>query len=181
MRRPPLRERVLVSALPITQQLARLDEGLIGLCKRDVRRLDDLCSFRSLEPDDYLDLDWSPAILEGAALFSRVPSERLQILAHATGGKHELNPAYRDLPSSIWQHPVTYNPADQVLKVHSILRALAGAGFPAAAATRAAVAQLDGGVSSADAPEYLGMHFEALNDVYCIAAARGLHVAMWWD
>ncbi len=32
-----------------------------------------------------------------------------------------------------------------------------------------------------DAPEYLRMHFEALNDFYSIAAVRGLHTAMWWD
>ena len=75
---------------------------------------------------------------------------------------------------------VTFNPAHEVLKVHSILRAPAGEGFPTAAAARAAVGQLGDGASSADPPRYVAVHFEALNDFYSIAAARGLHTAMWW-
>ncbi|WP_143234779.1 hypothetical protein [Paractinoplanes atraurantiacus] len=149
--------------MAVIQQLARLSSDQLDACREVVEKLDDLCSFRLLPASDHLDLDWASAPLLRAFELARFPEPAAALLRHAIGGDSEINPAYRDVPDSIFEHPVT---ALEPVRVAEVATALAAAQTP----------ELEGHLDS-----YLRHHLGALRDFYTEAADRALAVALWWD
>lgn len=149
----------------VTQQLARLSADQLEACRVSVGALDAVCSFRTLPRDDHLDLSWYPAALNDAAADEDALPDLRDALRLAANGRTEVNPAYREAPGSVWEHPVTALAPAQVAEVSSALSRLADSGFPRAEHGR------DG----------LGPAFTSLLEFYAEAARRQLGVIMWWD
>ena len=170
-------------SMPIVQNLARLDEATLVACSSSVAVLDDVCSFRALDRDEYLDLNWAPAPLEQAARIAQVPACLLEGLARATAGGEEANAAYREMPDSIWEHPVTSLNPTEVRRVHEQLQELRRVDFLASATAPEALVRAGAELSppEADPLEKLRPHFQALCDFYATAVERRLGVLMWWD
>ena len=169
--------------MPIVQNLARLSGDLMSACATSTAVLHDVCSFRTLDQDDYLDLDWAPAPLEAAAVAARVPGHLLEGLALATGGDDEINRAYREMPDGVWEHPVTSLGPGQVMQVHQALRELSAVGFLSSDTAAQAFIRLGPKFPPPDGDpvDYLRPHFQALSDFYAGAAERRLGALMWWD
>lgn len=169
--------------MPVVQNLARLSGENLAACVASMTVLDDVCSFRALDPKDYLELDWAPAPLEQAAKVANVPASLIGALTSATGGGDEVNPAYREFPDSIWEHPVTSLDSTAVRRVHEQLQELSRLNFLSSATAAEAFARLGDSFPppSGDPMDYLRPHFQALCDFYAAAAERQLSVLMWWD
>ncbi|ONI71707.1 hypothetical protein BWI15_16270 [Kribbella sp. ALI-6-A] len=151
---------------------------MISECSTSIAVLDDVCSFRGLKSSDYLDLDWAPTLLMQAAMIARVDAKLLAALTRATRGEGELNPAYRDMPETIWEHPVSSLSSTQVAEIDKSLQVLAGLDFPSAHDAFGRLPQFE----RMDRPAaYLCEHFRALCDFYRGAAERGFGTIMWWD
>ena len=86
----------------MTQQLARLDSGTLEECRTSVDALDSVCGYQRLGSDDYLDLDWSPALLVATAEAAGLDDALRRGLQLAMSGEGEVNPAYRDRADSVW-------------------------------------------------------------------------------
>ena len=147
------------------QQLARLSVEQLEVCRSAVEALHGVCSFTALSSTDYLDADWYPTSLLDAAQRAQAEPELLASLTLAFQGGAEVNPAYRDVPDSVWEHPVTSLPPDTVTEVAAALDRLLLSGFPAD----------DLGVRG------LREAFRAVSNFYSEAVGRGLAVVMWWD
>jgi hypothetical protein len=91
-------------------------------------------------------------------------------LQRAVDGDQEVNPAYRDRPDTVWEHPVTALDPTAVAEVAAGLRQVDP---DAAVADRSA--------AGAPSVEYLRGHLAALRAFYDGAADRGLATVMWWD
>jgi hypothetical protein len=169
--------------VPIVQNLARLGGETLAACATSVAVLDDVCSFRALDLNDYLDLDWAPAPLEQAAKIARIPAFLINGLASATGGGDEVNPAYREMPDSIWEHPVTSLDPPTVRAMHEHLQELSRLDFLTPATASEAFVRLDGKVPppAGEPVDYLRSHFHSLCGSYATAVQRQLGVLMWWD
>lgn len=169
--------------MPVVQNLARLSEEALVACVNSVTVLDDVCSFRALDRNDYLDLDWSPAPLQQAAKAAQIPASLVSALANATGGDDEVNPAYREMPNSIWEHPVRSLGSTAVRRVHEQLQELSRLNFLSSATAADAFARLGDRFPPPDGDpmDYLHPHFQALCDFYATAVERELSVLMWWD
>lgn len=169
--------------MPVVQNLARLDEATLAACSTSVAVLDDVCSFRTLDRDDYLDLNWAPAPLEQAAKVAQVPASLVSALTRATGGGNEVNPAYREMPDSIWEHPVTSLDSTGVRRAHEQLQELSRLSFLSSATAAEALVRLgdDFPPTVGDPMGYLRTHFQALCGFYATAVERQLSVLMWWD
>jgi hypothetical protein len=164
----------------VTQQLTRVDLAEVERCTASVDELAALCAFRGPD-DDYLDLDWAPAPLERAARAAGVEQRLLALLVLATTGGAEVNPAYRDHPDTIFEHPVSWIGPDRVAEVSRGLDALAGVGFPSAEVAAAAYAGDPPEVTPDDPAGYLAESFADLRTFYAGAARRGLCTVLWWD
>ena len=169
--------------MPVVQNLARLSGETLAACVTSVTVLHDVCSFRALDRNDYLDLDWAPAPLEQAATVAQVPSSLISALTSATGGGDEVNPAYREMPDSIWEHPVTSLDSTAVRRVHEQLRELSRLNFLSSATAVEAFVRLGDNfpLPVGDPMDYLRPRFQALCGFYATAAERQLSVLMWWD
>lgn len=165
----------------MTQQLARADRKVLEACQRDAQSLDDLCSFRLLDADDYLGLDWAPPLLEAVGAASGAPSELLASLATATAGDDEVNPDYRESPDTVWEHPVSFLLPHQVDDVARSLRELDGSDFLYEVDVNAALEGRPAGSVPVNPQEYLPTQFRALLLFYEEAARRGLCTIMWLD
>lgn len=167
--------------MAVTRNLARVSEALLGECAVSVGELDRVCTFRALRSEDYLDLDWAPRLLQEVVVAASVPAILAAALDRAMSGDGEVNPAYRDRPDSIWEHPVSsLKPAD-VLDVDKMLRALAHLNPINEQSVAGAGRRLRDRDVPADALKYLAAHFGALCDFYRGAAARHLAVVLWQD
>jgi hypothetical protein len=164
--------------MAVTQNLARLSDAMISECAISTATLDQVCSFRGLEASEYLDLDWAPTPMMQAAVIADVDAELLAALDLATRGEGEINPAYSDMPDTIWEHPVSSLRSARVAGIDKSLQTLAGLDFLSVDAAFGRVPLFE----ALDQPaEYLREHFRALCDFYRGAAARGLGTIMWWD
>jgi hypothetical protein len=165
----------------VTQNLARLTGTRLAACATSVQELDAVCSFRALDPMDYLDLDWAPRLLQRVAEASGISPNLALALNRAMEGDGEVNPAYRDAPDSIWEHPVASLDAATVADVSASLKQLADV----APLTHETVGRAVVGLPRHDVPEqafdYLKGHFDALCAFYADAANRGLAIIMWLD
>lgn len=169
------------SLVAVTQQLARTTDAMLELCRADIGPLDDLCSFRALEASDYLDLDWAPDLLEGAARAANIPDDLLTALSLATCGEIEVNPHYRDTADSVWGHPVAFLPKTRVAEVATALQTLAQVDFLTEEGVDRALATCPPTSRPTDPHSYLSAHFRALREFYAEAAKRDLCTIMWWD
>jgi hypothetical protein len=165
----------------VTQNLARLDEALLARCAVSVEELDSVCSFRALPLEDYLDLDWAPRLLREVATDAQVPMALAAALDRAMTGDGEVNPAYRDSPHTVWEHPVSSLKPAGVLEVNEAISALAKLNPINRVTVASAGRRLKGGEMPDDALAYVQGHFSALPDFYRDASARHLAVVMWQD
>ncbi len=110
--------------MAVTQQFARIPATQLVACRQSVPALDALCSFTSTPDEDYLDLNWWPIILRRAWELTGASARALAVLQRGFGGDKEVNPAYRDHPNTIWEHPVTALEPPQVGEVAEALRAV---------------------------------------------------------
>lgn len=163
--------------MALTQQLARLTTGHLIECTSSVAALDDVCSFRGLPPADYLDLDWSPALLIQCAELVGVGTAVASRLRLATDGVREVNPAYRDAPETIFEHPVNALERRDVQLVTAALVQLEVSDFLADAQP----GDVPGLQELTEPLAYLREHWLALVAFYREADARELSVVMWWD
>ena len=108
-------------AVAVTQQIARLTAAELAECRRSLEAIDRLCSFDLRPPEDHLDLNWSPRPLEQAAIRSGLPAEVAESLRQACAGEEEINPAYREVAYSVWEHPVTALEPAAVREVAAVL------------------------------------------------------------
>jgi hypothetical protein len=170
-------------AVAVTQQIARLTADELAECRRSLEAIDRLCSFDLRPEQDHLDLDWAPRPLEQAATRAGLPAPVIEALRRACAGGEEINPAYREVAYSVWEHPVTALEPEDVREVAAVLEGWSGDAIIGDLATDAATAAAQLGVGElADDPRGdLGGHYEALRRFYLEAAARELATAMWWD
>ncbi|OKA03114.1 hypothetical protein ATP06_0237875 [Amycolatopsis regifaucium] len=154
-------------------------------CRDSAAELDKLCSFRSAPSADYLDLNWWPNTLKRTWALIGVDAQSLEVLHRGFDGVEEVNPAYRDHPNTIFEHPVTALEPDQVAEVANALRAITPervhAAVPvqrdeAAAALGASVRDVVG-----DLAALLSEQHDILRNFYDEAAHRRLAMVMWWD
>ena len=150
--------------MAVTQQLARLSVEQLEVRRSAVQALHGVCSFTALSPTDYLDANWYPTHLLDAAQRAEAEPDRLAALALAFQGETEVNPAYRDMPDGVWEHPVTSLPPNKVVEVAAALDELLLNGFP-----------------PHDVVPGLSQMFRAVANFYSEAARRGLAIVMWWD
>lgn len=113
----------------VTQQLARLDSGTLEECRTSVDALDAVCGYQLLGSDDYLDLDWAPALLVATAEAAGLDDALRRGLQLAMSGEGEVNPAYRDRADSVWEHPVSSLAPHRVREVAHVLDTLARTKF----------------------------------------------------
>lgn len=151
--------------MAVTQQLARLTAAQVVECRGSVEALHSVCSFTMLPACDYLDLNWYPNDLLVAARQAGVEPQLVAALNYACEGQREVNPAYREVPESIWEHPVNYLSPVEVVSVASDLHRLAQADF----------------ARQPLKPKRLEDAFSDLVGFYAEAAKRSLAIMMWWD
>lgn len=82
--------------MAVTQQIARLPIGTIQACAASESVLDELLSFRLAEPEDYLDLDWSPAGIKLYFEGSKQLERCLDSLEMVLDGSKILNEVHRN-------------------------------------------------------------------------------------
>jgi hypothetical protein len=152
----------------VTQQLARITGAQLARCRECVDELDRVCSFTVALPADHLDLDWAP---DGLLKATRPALDEAAVAAvrRALDGDEEINPAYRDRPGSVWEHPVTALDPAAVAVVAAQLRRI-----DPVAVTAVRPDEQPG-------PDYLLTHFTALRAFYDGAAGRRLATVLWWD
>lgn len=167
--------------MPVVLNLARLPESLLAACEASVETLDDVCSFRALIPSDYLDLDWSPYLLEQTAVTSAAPAHLVDLLREATDGSGEVNPAYRDASHTVTEHPVSSLAPERVAAVSDGLEVLADLGFISDAHVGATLDRLLDWQGLDNPVLYLEGHFGALRAFYRAAAEDRMAVVAWWD
>ncbi|GGP52686.1 DUF1877 family protein [Saccharothrix coeruleofusca] len=170
--------------MAVTQQLVRIPVKRLAKCRASVAQLHRVCSLRSVSRADHLDLDWWPAVLERVWERTDIAPAALPVLRRAFHGDEEVNPAYRNHPDTVWEHPVTALEPEVVAEVADALRALSPK------AVRAAVPEDSGGVQAVlrgVASEVVGLRDEvvrqyiALRDFYGEAADRERAAVLWWD
>jgi len=140
-----------------------------------------VCSFETLADDDYLDVDWAPSLLLAAADATPIGAADREQLRRAFEGDAEVNLAYREVPDSIWEHPVCAVDEEAVRLVAETLRRLVGSGFPSMEVATAAVASYAATFRPSDPHSYLRRHLEAVAAFYTEAARREACVMVWWD
>ncbi|MDF2710448.1 MAG: hypothetical protein K0R62_6100 [Nonomuraea muscovyensis] len=169
--------------MAVTQQMARIPGQLLDSCRTSVAELDRLCSFEMAPPEDHLDLDWTPGpLLRIGELVCAGPGV-VAAFRRALAGDGEVNPAYRNHPQTVWEHPVAALDPDAVAVVAPLLHRM-GSVMPAA------LASSDGEITAVLreqfpdvdlSREYMVRHLTALLGFYDGAAERGLAVVLWWD
>ncbi|GIH99583.1 hypothetical protein [Planobispora takensis] len=169
--------------MAVTHQFARVSEQQLASCRAPVEELDRLCSFATAPRSDYLDLDWAPGPLLRVGELACADPGVLAALRRALTGDEEVNPAYRDHPATVWEHPVTTLTSAAVAQVAQMLpdaeAAILAALSSPGGETLAVAGELLPGV---DRPgEYLTRHLAALLDFYAGAAHHELAVVVWWD
>lgn len=167
--------------MAVVQNLARLPASLLAACQTSAEILDDVCSFRALHPRHYLDLNWSPYLLEQTAVTSALPAELVSLLRESTDGNGEVNRAYRDSPSTVMEHPVSSLVPERVLAVSAGLEALSRIDWITQSHVLATLDRLPNWQGIDDAVQYLQDHFVSLRTFYRLATAERLAVVMWWD
>ncbi|MGW0516442.1 DUF1877 family protein [Crossiella sp. NPDC003009] len=171
--------------MAVTQQLVRIPATRLAACRQSVAALDELCSFTSTPDEDRLELNWWPGALKRAWALTGVDARALAVLRRGFDGDEEVNPAYREHPDTIWEHPVTALEPSRVSEVAEALRAVTPTAVRAVVPLNAAEAEAAlGGIARevvGDLAEQLARQHAILRDFYGEAARRGLVVVLWWD
>ncbi len=166
--------------MAVTLQLARIPASQLATCRRSVEALDAVCSYNAAPAEDHLDMGWWPAILERAWERTGAAASR-----YALTGDDDVNPAYRDHPDTVWEHPVTALAPPRVAEAARALRAMPPE------AVRAAIPSTPDEIETAlgstaravvgDLAGQLAYQHTVLRDFYAEAARRRLAVVLWWD
>jgi hypothetical protein len=174
---------VRLRCVAVTQQLARLAGEQLDECRQSVSVLHRLCSFDLLPSTDHLDLDWAPEPLIRACRQGLIGAAPLSALERALTGAFEVNPAYRDHPNTVWEHPVTALQPDDVADIAGQLERLPVAAVLAGLPTDPGLAASTLGMAALDVHPgvYLHHNFDALRSFYHGAEQQGFAVVLWWD
>ena len=171
--------------MAVTQQLARIPATQLAECRRSVEALDELCSFTSTPEEDYLDVNWWPVTLKRAWELTGANGRTLALLRRGVDGDDEVNPAYRDHPNTIWEHPVTALEPPQVGDVAEALRAVTPEAVHAVVPSNLDQIEAELGKTArevvGDLAEQLAQQHTILRDFYEEAARRQLAIVLWWD
>ncbi|GAA0898277.1 hypothetical protein GCM10009557_73490 [Virgisporangium ochraceum] len=169
--------------MAVTQQLARLPMPVLTACRASVEELDRLCSFVTLPRSEYLDLNWAPPDLIRVFELARLETGTVIALRRAMEGDTEINPAYRDAPDTVWEHPVNALEPDAVAEVATVLGRIDPEAVLDVLPDDPAAAEevLDSSDWHGHPRPYLREYLTALLDFYAHAARRGLATALWWD
>ncbi|WP_410583384.1 hypothetical protein [Amycolatopsis sp. lyj-108] len=171
--------------MAVTQQLARISATRLAECRRSVDALHELCSFSSTPAEDYLDMDWWPATLKRAWALTKADGRTLARLRRCFNGEEEVNPAYRDHPDTIWEHPVTALEPPQVGEVAEALHAVTPGAVRAVVPSDPDRIEAELGKSAlalgGDLAGRLTREHTVLRDFYEEAAGRRLAIVRWWD
>jgi hypothetical protein len=170
-----------MQCMAVTLQLARISAALLSACRQSVEELDRLCSFESAPQSDYLDLDWAPAAITRVFELAGVDGRSLAALKRAVDGDAEVNPAYRDHPNTVWEHPVTALDLPAVAEIAIALAGIEPRTVLAAFAEPPSALGKIGAELNANLDAYVTFHFEALRSFYAEAWRRNLAVVLWWD
>lgn len=171
--------------MAVTQQLVRIPAERLAVCRRSVEAVDEVCSFLAVSDEDQLDLNWWPSVLKRVWELAGVEARTLALLRRAVDGDDEVNPAYRDCPDTIWQHPVTALEPSPVGEVADALRAVTSQDIravvpPDPGEVEAELARVARWVDGDLAGPLIIQH-ALLRDFYEEAAQRHLAVVLWWD
>jgi hypothetical protein len=175
----------ILQRMAVTQQFARIPATQLAACRQSVSALDTLCSFTSTPDEDYLDLNWWPIILRRAWELTGASARALAVLQRGFDGDEEVNPAYRDHPNTIWEHPVTALEPPQVGEVAEALRAVMPEAVHAVVPSNPDQIEAKLGKLArdmiGDLAEQLAQQHTILRDFYTEAARRQLAIVQWWD
>jgi hypothetical protein len=150
------------------------------MCRASVEALDQVCSFTSCPASDYLDLDWAPSMLEQALRIAGVHPSLVDAVIRSTCGATEVNPAYRDWPDTVWEHPVTAHGEQEVANIAASLADVEA--MNVFSDHRMLDLSLVAGTAGLEHPhQYLAEHLSALVTFYKRAAGQKFAVIMWWD
>ncbi|MCP2163862.1 hypothetical protein LX83_000702 [Goodfellowiella coeruleoviolacea] len=138
-----------------------------------------LCSYRSAPRSDHLDLDWWPVVLR--RLGEPPEHAHLSVLRRAFDGHDEVNPAYRDHPTTVWEHPVTALEPDAVGVLAAELCGVTPQDVGAAAVLSGRADTGFAGLEPETVTEHVVRAFGVLRDFYAEAASRRMAVVLWWD
>jgi hypothetical protein len=155
---------------------------LLTACRGSVEELDRLCYCVSLPRSEYLDLNWAPRDLVRVFELARVEPAAVVALKRALDGDEEINPAYRDFPYSVWEHPVTALEPDAVTEVATVLRRIRPRAVLSVLPKDPVAARrlLESDWVPHPRP-HLRRYLTALRDFYTHAARKRLATALWWD
>lgn len=167
--------------MAVTQQIARLTLDELERCRASVAEVDRLCSFALRPRSDYLDLNWWPTALKRAAAASAARSALSDAIDRACHGGIEVNPAYRDAPVTIWEHPVTALEPSAVCEVAADLGRVDPADLLDGLPRDPEEAQRALGLEARDVHAGLVEQYAFLQRFYVEACEHGLATAMWWD
>ncbi|MFE3174133.1 DUF1877 family protein [Amycolatopsis sp. NPDC059090] len=171
--------------MAVTQQLARIPAAQLAACRESADALDALCSFTAAPDEAYLDLNWWPVILKRAWAMAGADERTFALLRRGFDGDEEVNPAYRDYPYGIIDHPVTALEPPEVKAVAEALRSLTPEAVHAVVPSDPE--QIEAKLSPTalevrgDLAGYLAEQHTILRDFYEEAARRQLAVVLWWD
>ncbi|MEL6505264.1 MAG: DUF1877 family protein [Pseudomonadota bacterium] len=168
--------------MAVTQQLVGIAHERLVKCSSDVRELERLIGFEIEEPEQEIDLNWSPSAIvralkviganETAALVDMLFGEGAEILNEA----HPKGP-----PNYFVYEPITYVSNETVLAVLSSLEGLSQAQVSQMISV-AAEFGMDMEFSDLNsAQEYYREHFDNLFDFLQSAVGAKQCVVAWWD
>lgn len=171
--------------MAVTQQLARIPATQLAACRQSVEALDELCSFTSTPHKDYLDVNWWPVTLKRAWELTGADARTLTLLRRGLDGDDEVNPAYRNHPNTIWEHPVTALEPPQVGDVTEALRSLTPDAIYAVVPSNPNQIETSLGKTARDVvgelAEILAQQHTILRDFYEEATRRQPAIVLWWD
>lgn len=168
--------------MAVTQLLARISPDRLTRCSRDWRELDRLISFEIENPEDDIDLDWSPnGLMSGLnSLGADVNTSRLNILlgegANVVNQEHPTGP-----PDYFVYSPITYVTHDFVKIVSSDLSKLNPEQLDQMLSHAMKIGLGTGWDNAESTHDYYSEMFEVLRNFVEAAANTDQAIVAWWD
>lgn len=130
-------------------------------------------------------MDWWPSTLKRVWALTGADGRTLARLRRCFEGAEEVNPAYRDHPETIWEHPVTALEPPQVGEVAEALFAVTPDAVRAVMLSDSGRIETELGKDAlalgGDQAGQLAREHTVLRDFYEEAARRRLAIVLWWD
>ncbi|MET9467693.1 DUF1877 domain-containing protein [Streptomyces sp. NPDC006544] len=174
--------------MAVTQQLARIPEGLLAACRQSAAASSDHDPHWDPPASDILDLDWAPALLKRVGEVAGLEEVLLDALRRSTDGDTALDLGFLNThPHAIAPFGATPTGlgVSEVARVSELLGQIYMpvllAALPADERdAESSIGQM-GGPITGGLRAYLLEHFNALRNFYLDAAKRHLLVVLWWD